>query len=293
MSMIAKLMNLARFLPFWNSLDSVRRVHSDLEFAAIVLFALLAFFDVLAHRTEDKKRERTFGGIGLWCFGIAVACELVAYPYGERNDNLSEQIIVSLSQTALQAKGNAEKALVDSENALSNAGEALGKAETASSTADKAGRSASGALTIAGEAKADVATVQSNIAKVDEKYAPRTLSKIKRDILIELLRKTRKKSRETIQVEVSADAPDGSGYANEIADAINDPTTGWAAKAEGLFTSDGRAKGVFVLIHDTNSAPPWAGELVQVLRESGIGNGAGINPNIPAGTAIILIERKD
>ena len=60
--MIAKLTNLAMLLPFWNSLDSVRRVHSDLEFAAIICFALLAFFDVLAHLSEDEERGQRILG---------------------------------------------------------------------------------------------------------------------------------------------------------------------------------------------------------------------------------------
>jgi hypothetical protein len=125
-------MNLATFLPFWNSLDSVRLVHSDLEFAAIVFFALLAFFDVLAHRSEDRAKERTFGAIGLWFFGIAVLCELVAYPYGQRNDTLSEQIIGSLDQKS-------KEALIASSTAVTQSRQAEAKSVSALSTADAAG----------------------------------------------------------------------------------------------------------------------------------------------------------
>jgi hypothetical protein len=52
-------MDFTNWIPFWNSLDLVRRVHSDMELSSIVFFALLALFDVLAHRTEDKKKEKT------------------------------------------------------------------------------------------------------------------------------------------------------------------------------------------------------------------------------------------
>jgi hypothetical protein len=203
-----------------------------------------------------------------------------------------EQALAETIKEAGTAKESAEKAQRASELASKSAGEALGKAETASATADKADQSARGALTTAGDARAEVATVQSNIAAVDEKYAPRTLSKIKRDILIELLSKARPVSPQPVVVVVSADAPDGSAYAAEIADAISDPATGWKAKAEGLMTSDGRNKGVFILVKDSQSAPLWTIQLQRALKSAGIGGEGANNPNIHAGTAEILIERK-
>lgn len=77
----------------WNTVESVRTVHSFLEGWALVFFALLVLFDVLAHLTEDEHREqsRTFERIGLWCFGVAVIAEIFAYPYSRRNDALSSQ----------------------------------------------------------------------------------------------------------------------------------------------------------------------------------------------------------
>ena len=69
MSMHVTMMYLAIFLPDWNSLDSVRRAHSDLEATALVFFALLVVFDVLAHlSSEDKKRETILEKIALCCF---------------------------------------------------------------------------------------------------------------------------------------------------------------------------------------------------------------------------------
>jgi hypothetical protein len=136
-------MDLARFLPFWNSLDSVRHIHSDLSFAAIVFFGLLALFDVLAHLSDDKNRERNLERIGLWCFGIAVLFELVAYPYGERNDTLSERVIVSLDQKAGEADAKARSALTASSAAKTKAdavgkkaNELAGKLDTLSASAD-------------------------------------------------------------------------------------------------------------------------------------------------------------
>src|SRR5579863_111116 len=41
----------------WSSLESVRRVHSFFEGWALVFFALLVLFDVLAHLSEDNHKE--------------------------------------------------------------------------------------------------------------------------------------------------------------------------------------------------------------------------------------------
>jgi hypothetical protein len=77
----------------WNTLDSIRKVHNFLEGGALVFFALLVLFDVLAHLSEDEKpvRAKLLERIGLWCFGVAVLSEIVAYPYSQRNDTLSSQ----------------------------------------------------------------------------------------------------------------------------------------------------------------------------------------------------------
>lgn len=130
-------MNPTRFMPYWNSLDSVRRVHSDLEFAAIAFFVLLAFFDALAHITKDEKREHILAGIGIVFFVIAVLTELTAYPYGRRNDTLSEQVIVSLNEKAEGASAAAGTALQNAAAANSKAIEAQGNAKDASKQAGK------------------------------------------------------------------------------------------------------------------------------------------------------------
>lgn len=137
--MHATIMHFATCLPDWNSLDSVRRTHNDLEGTALVFFALLVFFDVLSHfSSDDKKRERLFDRIGLCCFAIAVLAEIVAYPYGQRNDTLSEKIIGSLDAKAREAATKAEKALSDSTTALTQSGRALDKSSAAIDAAGKA-----------------------------------------------------------------------------------------------------------------------------------------------------------
>jgi len=163
-------LNLTNFMPFWNSLDSVRRIHSDLELAALISFALLVFFDVLAHIASDEKRQRIFGEIGLWFFGFAVLFEFIAYPYGQRNDTLSEQIIGSLDIKSKQAERNASKALRASGKALIQANDALATTDaaksamdTAKSEAAKARANSSESLTLATGARKEADSFESDI----------------------------------------------------------------------------------------------------------------------------------
>lgn len=302
--MIATMMALAIPIPDWNSLDSVRLAHSVLELAALAFFALLVVFDVLAHQFDEDhpKRARRFEKVGLWCFAIAVLAEVAAYPYGQRNDTLSEHIIVSLSETSRLAAKDAGTALTDSGTAMTQAGiaedaagKATSKADKASATADKAGKSASGALDLAGNAKAEVATVQSNIARLDEKYAPRTLSKTKRDILIELLKKVRQKPRDVIEIEFSIAATDGGSYGKELADAISDPATGWKARAgnRSVTIGDEDKTGLLVVVHDSTHFSRWAAELLGALQIAGTGAEGGNDPRLSSDAAYILILKKN
>ena len=134
-------MDFAISLPFWNSLDSVRRTHSDLEGLALVFFALLVVSEALAHLSDNKKRENLFDRIGIVFFAIAVLAEIAAYPYGKRDDALSEQVIGSLDAKATDAAGKASQALTDSSDAEDKSGDAIdkaGKAQTKSKAADLA-----------------------------------------------------------------------------------------------------------------------------------------------------------
>ena len=139
-SMHATATHFVRLFPDWNSLDSVRHAHSFLEAVALVFFALLVFFDVLAHFSEDKKRERLLEKIGLCFFAVAVFAEIGAYPYGQRNDTLSEQIIGSLDAKSREAAGNASTALTKADEADTKAGVANDKSGKAQDTANAANR---------------------------------------------------------------------------------------------------------------------------------------------------------
>ena len=131
-------MNFAMAIPGWNSLDAVRRIHSDFELAALALFALLVLFDILAHFAKKDTRKTVLEKIGLLWFALAVACELIAYPYGQRNDTLSERVIGSLDAQVKEAEGNATKAVKDSRTALSQASDALSRSGEAEKSVGRA-----------------------------------------------------------------------------------------------------------------------------------------------------------
>jgi hypothetical protein len=196
-SMQAKSMHFATLIPDWNSLDSVRRAHSDLEAAALVFFALLVLFDILAHLSTDNKKKTLLEKISLCCFAIAVLAEVVAYPYGQRNDTLSGQIIGSLdadarealmtSGTALAQSREAETKSADAIDKAGKAQESLGKAE---GEANRAQAASSKALSIANDAKQvsrearqeadsfekDIASAKEAATKAEAKVADRKLT---------------------------------------------------------------------------------------------------------------------
>lgn len=153
-------MHFATLIPDWNSLDSVRRAHSDLEAAALVFFALLVLFDILAHLSTDNKTKTLLEKIGLFCFAIAVLAEVVAYPYGQRNDTLSGHVIGSLDAETREALIKSGTALVQSNEAETKSGDAIDKAGKAQESlgnaeneANRAEKASSNALSIANDAK--------------------------------------------------------------------------------------------------------------------------------------------
>lgn len=184
-------------IPDWNSLDSVRRAHSILEAVALVFFALLVLFDVLAHFSEDKKKERLLEKIGLVFFAVAVLAELAAYPYGQRNDTLAEQVIGSLDAKAREARSSASTALAQSGEAETKSGNALGTANDAKRISGEARHEADSFEKDIVFAKKQAADAESHLAdalrqataaekELDEykaAQAPRTLSSEQEKIL--------------------------------------------------------------------------------------------------------------
>lgn len=106
----------------WNTLDSVRGVHSFLEGWALVFFGLLVLFDVLAHFAEENKtRARSLERTGLVCFAVAVLSEALAYPYSRRNDALSSIQDTEQKSKIATLENSTQGLKTDAENAHAQA----------------------------------------------------------------------------------------------------------------------------------------------------------------------------
>jgi hypothetical protein len=178
MKTLSTAIYLAIRLPDWNSLESVRLAHSRLELSSIVFFALLAVAEAFAHRCSDEKRKRHIDTAGIVFFVIAVLSEMAAYPYGQRNDTLSEQVIGSLDKVSKRALDNASKAESDSGTAVAQASDALGKTKLATNKMEEASRnsvtaklSASGALEIAHGARLEAESFEKDIVSAKAEAA--------------------------------------------------------------------------------------------------------------------------
>jgi len=79
-------------LPGWNSPTEVKQIHDILEGGALLFFAALVIFECIAHFTT--RREKLYSRIALIAFAVAVLLDIGAYPYSERNDELSTEAIL-------------------------------------------------------------------------------------------------------------------------------------------------------------------------------------------------------
>jgi len=172
------------------ALEAAQAIHSFLERWSVDVFLAVVALDVFLHLTEDVARmewravwrRHSFGRLRLPAysgrisvraiaktlsligFGVAIALEFVAVPYGERVDELTGKE-ADRSQKQLVA------ALVVAGNANSEAGTARAQA---SSTALRAGRLEKAAATLRRQAEDDrLARV-----KIQERLAWRTLSRL-------------------------------------------------------------------------------------------------------------------
>jgi hypothetical protein len=193
-------------------------VHTFFEGFALLFFAALVFFETLSHLSEDnKKRARRLDVIGLICFAMAVLAEIVAYPYGQRNDTLSGELVGSLGKVAQRASDASAAAIMQAGQAETASGNAVAKSAQANDAAFKALREANSfeqaiasAKQQASEAKALVvpATAQLIQARIDlARVSPRSLST---DQLLNALAVMRGFSGHP-QVTVSSYGMDGEG----------------------------------------------------------------------------------
>jgi hypothetical protein len=128
----------------WNSLDSMRQAHRFFELAAIIFFALLMLFDVLAHLAEDtnKNRARYLERIGLVCFGIAIMSEVITYEYSKKNDALSSNEIRSLGTISNKARLDAADAVRSAKDAKALIGTAVDDSHEATKSVQQVSRDA-------------------------------------------------------------------------------------------------------------------------------------------------------
>lgn len=238
----------------WNTLDSVRAVHSFLEGWALVFFGLLVLFDVLAHFAEESKsRAKHLERIGLACFALAVLSEALAYPYSRRNDALArrqdaeqqakiaalDNATQGLKTDAQNARTQAEgfKAQIAASGALAKHAEAQvasAKADSAAASAKaegfrleiaKAQESAAKATEEAARITKDNLVLQADILRLQGNIADRVLTSDQRSKFISVLAGTSK-------FPISFTSLDGepARYARQIISAL----TGWKINAEGV-----------------------------------------------------------
>lgn len=185
-------------LPGWNSPSSVVEIHAALEAAALLFFAALVVFEVLAH--FDKKRETLLERTALICFAVAVVAEICAYPYSRRNDTLA-------AEARTVSEGNIAALNKEAGDARQKAGEAEEAAGKANERAAEANRIAEG------EGLARV--------KMEKQLAPRTLTQSDRETLGKQLRPfaSRFSGRKVRISSYSCDA-EGIVFSLEIVDVL-------------------------------------------------------------------------
>ncbi|SFS10286.1 hypothetical protein SAMN05421771_1771 [Granulicella pectinivorans] len=302
--LIAALESQRDALAFWLNLCSLAVAVGVIAEIAFVLRAYSEDMDdwrrgIVRAPHRPSKKWLWFELFGVLLVSAGVAGEFwVDVKAGSLETQIRKangNLVLFLEQKTEAASKSAQEAEHAAGRATELSDVAKKKAESVFGIAAKANESATGALAMAGDAKAQVGEVKSNIADVDAKYAPRTLSKINREVLIEFLRKAPVKPKEPIQMNFDVTATDGEVYGREIASAINEPSTGWKANNPVVATGDGEKVGIFLAVREIASAPPGAAFLQQALKNAGIG-GQGIeDPRLPVGSSkiMILICRKN
>jgi hypothetical protein len=225
------MIHFAILHPDWNSLDSVRLAHSALEVAALIFFALLVVSEALAHLSDNDKKEKMFDKIGIVFFAIAVLAEIIAYPYGQRSDALSGQVIVSLDAAAREGAHNASRALNDSEAGLtqsraaeSAAGKATEIAHAARIEADSFERDIVFAKNQAADAQSRLADATARTARLEQQLSWRTVTPEQKAKLRALLLSSNllmPLNELTINISYSNQNSEAEEYAGELKDALN------------------------------------------------------------------------
>ena len=163
----------------WNTLDSVRSIHSFLEGWALVFFALLVLFDVVAHFSEEHKaRAKTLERIGLVCFAAAVLAEVFAYPYSRRNDTLASQQDTEQKGKIAALDNSTQGLKTDAENARKQAEAFKAQIADADARAKAAEAQVASAMAASEAASAKAEGFRLDIAKANESAERERLARL-------------------------------------------------------------------------------------------------------------------
>ena len=179
-------------LPGWDSSEFVRTAHRDLEFTSIIGFVACAGCELVKHL--NPYHEKLFERLVIGSFLFAAFMELIAFPYGERNDELARAqankqdfAISELSTKAQEALGKAKKASDDSDSAISKAGDAIGKSRSAEKASEAALAIAHGARKEADSFERDIVAAKTQAAAAMARLLNRLVSVTqRREILNDL-----------------------------------------------------------------------------------------------------------
>jgi hypothetical protein len=271
----------------WNTLESVRRIHSFLEGWALVFFGLLVLFDVLAHLSQDENptRAKRFERIGLWFFGVAIFAEILAYPYSQRNDTLSSQQDAEQRAKIAELDNSTQRLKTDAENAHKQAEGFKAQIADSAARAKSAEAQVASAKAASDAASAKAETFRLDIAKANESAkqaearaaeanlelarfkAPRTLSPSQQASISDRLRKF---GARRVDVIIIGDAPEITDITRLIAAAIQQ--AGWTVNFVGKAISGPNISGVLIGTHigSDRNLNEAADTLVSALQSAGI-----------------------
>lgn len=230
------------------------------------------------------------GLIGWALVSVGVAGEFWVDSWVNTDDDNIQSINITLLRDAYSSASAAAAAAQSAQDLARGASDIAVPAKASAATALTLAR---GATAEALSAENDLGKVRADVARVEEKYAPRTLSKTERDALVAILKSAPIHPDSPIEVESFIGAPDGVSFGEEIVAAINDSQTGWRAQYGAENSMGGSLKGLVLLIHDPASVPPWAIFLQRSLQVAGFGAGAVTYDGQQKGTVTIFIAPKN
>lgn len=98
-------------MPFWNSLESARLIHTWGQVLAIASLILLVIFEVIAHWSNDEVTAKRFSAFAIGALVLLVVFDIADLVYGHRWENLQQIQSDSKIRDAERRARDAEDAL--------------------------------------------------------------------------------------------------------------------------------------------------------------------------------------